>query len=60
MLKFPRRAQQIKDLALLLLWLWLLQWQEWRERQEFDPWPGNFLPQCVLGTAVVGGVFILK
>ena len=31
------RAQQIKDLALSLLWLWLQLWYR------FDPWPGNFL-----------------
>ena len=28
-------AQQVKDPALSLLWLWL-----WHR---FDPWPGNFL-----------------
>ena len=27
-------AQQVKDPALLLLWLWL--------QLGFDPWPGNF------------------
>ena len=32
-------AQQVKDLALLLLWLWLLLWCR------FDPWPGNL---CML------------
>ena len=29
-------AQQVKDLASSLLWLWLLLWRG------FDPWPGNF------------------
>ena len=29
-------AQWVKDLALSLLWLWLLLWLG------FDPWPGNF------------------
>ena len=29
-------AQQVKDLALSLLWYWLLLWYG------FDPWPGNF------------------
>ena len=29
-------AQQVKDLALSLQWLWLLQWHE------FDYWPRNF------------------
>ena len=33
-------AQKVKDLALSLLWLWLLLWCG------FDPWPGNFhMPQ---------------
>ena len=33
-------AQQVKDLVLSLLWLWLLLWCR------FDPWPGNFcMPQ---------------
>ena len=33
-------AQQVKDPALSLLWLWLQLWR-W-----FDPWPGNFhMPQ---------------
>ena len=29
-------AQQVKDLALSLLWFWLLLWHR------FDPWLGNF------------------
>ena len=29
-------AQWVKDLALKLLWLWLLLWNR------FGPWPGNF------------------
>ena len=29
-------AQWVKDLALSLLWLWLLLWHK------FSPWPGNF------------------
>ena len=29
-------AQQVKDLELTLLWLWL------QLRCEFDPWPRNF------------------
>ena len=29
-------AQRVKDLALSLMWLWLLLWCG------FDPWPGNF------------------
>ena len=29
-------VQQVKDLVLSLLWLWVLLWHE------FDPWPGNF------------------
>ena len=33
-------SQWVKDLALSLLWLWLLLWFG------FDPWPGNFhMPQ---------------
>ena len=32
-------AQWIKDLALLVLWLWSLLWHG------FDPWPGNL---CML------------
>ena len=33
-------AQQVKDPALSLLWLWLLPWCR------FNPWPGNFfMPQ---------------
>ena len=36
----PVVAQWDKDLAVTLLWLWLLQ------RCRFDPWPGNF---CMLG-----------
>ena len=34
-------SQGVKDLALSLLWLWLLLWHG------FDPWPGNF---CMLWT----------
>ena len=33
-------AEQVKDLGLSVLWLWLLLWHR------FDPWPGNFcMPQ---------------
>ena len=36
-------AQQVKDLALFLLWLGSLQWGR------FDPWPGNLcMPQAGL------------
>ena len=33
-------AQQVKDLALSLLWFWLLLWLR------FDSWPGNACLKC--------------
>ena len=35
-MRSPWVAQQVKDPALSLLWLWLLLWCE------FDSWPRNF------------------
>ena len=48
-------TQQVKDLVVLLLWLWLLLWSG------FKSWPGNFLmPWTQLKTMAVIIVALLR